>query len=113
MIHPKLLSALCYFSIFFFPLLLPFIIFIVTDDKEVKFHAKRSFISHIIPIILLIIGVIIFSISMFSVENRFINLMNGGFDIWSVAPFIFTLLYGLLFFIIMIWNVIQGIKLLK
>lgn len=111
--NPKLLSALCYFSVFFLPLLLPFIIYLVTDESEVKLHAKRSLISHLIPVILLISGVVIFSLSMFSIDNRMSTIISGGFDFWSIAPFIFTLLYSLLFFVILIWNVFQGVKLLK
>lgn len=109
----KFLSATCYFSVFFFPLLLPFIIYLVTEDKEVKFHAKRSLISHLIPTIVLIAGFVLFSLSLFSVENRFLNIANGRLDIWSVAPFIFTLLYSLLFLFILIWNVFQGVKMVK
>lgn len=114
MTNNKLLSALCYFSIFFFPILLPFVIFLITDNSDVKFHAKRSLISHFIPILLLILGVIIFSLSMFSFENRVASIISGGgFDFWSIAPFIFTLFYSLLFLVIMIWNIIQGVRLLK
>lgn len=109
----KFLSAACYFSVFFLPLLLPFIIYLVTEEKEVKFHAKRSLVSHIIPIIVLIAGFVIFSLSLFSAENRFLNMASGRFDIWSAAPFIFTLLYSLLFLFILIWNVIQGVKVVK
>ena len=113
MSNKKLLSSLCYFSVFFFPLLLPFIIYLVTDESEVKNHAKRALISHLIPVILLIAGVIIFSLSMFSIENRVSNIISGGFDFWSIAPFIFTLLYSALFLIILVWNVFQGVKLLR
>ena len=107
------LSSLCYFSIFFSPLLLPVIIYLVTDDSEVKFHAKRSFISHIIPIALLILGFILFSLSMFSVENRMFEMMNAGFNFWSASPIFFMLLYGLVTLIIFVWNIVQGVKLIK
>lgn len=113
MTNKKLLSALCYFSIFFFPLLIPFIIHVTTDETDVKFHAKRSFISHLIPMALLIVGIIIFSLSMFSVEKRMTAILNQQFDFWQIAPFLFTIIYSLLFFIILIWNVFQGVKVLK
>ncbi|MCZ2260226.1 DUF4870 domain-containing protein [Sporosarcina sp. G11-34] len=109
----KTLSTLCYFSIFFSPLLLPIIILLVTDDTEVKFHAKRSLISHILPVALLIVGFVIFSMSMFSAENRMLEMVTGRFNIWSVSPIIFILLYGLVTAIIFLWNIIQGVKLLK
>ena len=108
-----MLSTLCYFSIFLAPLLLPVIIYLVTDDNEVKFHAKRSLISHIIPIALLIVGFIIFSLSMFSAENRMLDMMGNGFNFWSLSPILFILLYGLVTVIIFVWNIIQGVKLLK
>src|SRR5690625_754883 len=105
MSNNKLLSALCYFSVFFFPLLLPFVIYLMSDELDVKFHAKRSLISHFVPVILLISGVIIFSFSMFTVEKRMMAIINGSFDFWSIAPFLFTLVYSLLFIAILIWNV--------
>ena len=111
----KLLAPLCYFSVFFAPLLIPAIIFFITDDREIKFHAKRSFVSHLVPVVILIAGFIIFSFSMFSFTNR-INVMpdeNFGLGFWQLAPFIFTLIYGLLFIAIMIWNIIQGVKVMK
>lgn len=113
MTNNKLLSALCYFSVFFSPLLLPGIIYLVTEDRDVKYHARRSFVSHLVPVVLLIAGFVIFSFSMFSFENRMMGMLNGGFDFWNLAPFIFMLLYALLFMIILIWNVFQGVKLLK
>lgn len=113
MTNKKTLSALCYFSVFFFPLLIPFVIYLLSDDKEVKIHAKRSFISHLIPIILLIIGVILFSISMFTVEKRMMAVLDQQFDFWQIAPFLFTLVYSLLFMTLLIWNVFQGVKVLK
>jgi hypothetical protein len=113
MTNNKLLSALCYFSIFFSPLLLPAIVYFVTDDHEVKGHAKRSLISHLIPVVLLIAGFILFSYSMVSYESRMHTMLTGQFDFWGLAPFLFMLIYGLLFLIVVIWNVYQGVKVLK
>ena len=70
MSNHKLLAALCYFSVFFALYLLPVIIYFVTDDSEVKHHAKRSLVSHLVPVVLLIAGFIIFSFSMFSSHRR-------------------------------------------
>ncbi|WP_342514461.1 DUF4870 domain-containing protein [Sporosarcina sp. FSL K6-1522] len=111
----KLLAALCYFSVFFAPLLLPVIVFFVTDDREVKFHAKRSLVSHLVPVILLIAGFIIFSFSMFSLTTQMNSMSSDGFgfSFWQWTPFLFILLYGLLFVIIVLWNVVQGVKVLK
>lgn len=113
MSNNKILSALCYFSIFFSPLLLPAIVFFITDDHEVKGHAKRSLISHLAPVVLLIAGFILFSFSIISYESRIQTMMTGQFDFWGLAPFLFMLLYGLLFLFVVIWNVFQGVKVLK
>ncbi|MDN4608364.1 DUF4870 domain-containing protein [Sporosarcina highlanderae] len=113
MSNNKLLAALCYFSIFFSPLLLPAIVYFITDDHEVKGHAKRSLISHLAPVVLLIAGFILFSFSMISYESRIHTMMTGQFDFWGLAPFLFMLLYGLLFLFVVIWNVYQGVKVLK
>ena len=113
MSNNKILPALCYFSIFFSPLLLPAIVYFITDDHEVKGHAKRSLISHLAPVVLLIAGFILFSFSIISYESRIHTLMTGQFDFWGLAPFLFMLLYGLLFLFVVIWNVFQGVKVLK
>ena len=113
MTNNKLLSALCYFSIFFSPLLLPAIVYFITDDYEVKGHAKNSLISHLAPVVLLIAGFILFSFSMFSYESRMETMLTGQFNFWGLAPILFMLIYGLLFLIVVIWNLYQGVKVLK
>lgn len=113
MSNKKILSALCYFSVFFFPLLLPFVIYMTSDEVDVKFHAKRSFISHMIPVLLLLVGAIILSFSIFSVEKRMMALVNHQFDFWSFFPLIFTVTYSVLFIFTFTWNVFQGVKVLK
>lgn len=111
----KLMAALCYFSVFFAPLLLPVIIYFITDDRETKFHAKRSLVSHLVPVVILIAGFIIFSFSMFSFTNQMSGMPSEdfGFGFWQLVPIIFTLIYGLLSLSIAIWNIVQGVKVLK
>lgn len=113
MANKKILSALCYFSVFFFPLLIPFVIYMVSDETDVKFHAKRSFISHMIPVLLLIAGAIILSFSIFSVEKRMMSLVHQQFDFWAIFPLIFTVIYSILFLFTFTWNIFQGVKVLK
>ncbi|WP_153731736.1 DUF4870 domain-containing protein [Sporosarcina obsidiansis] len=113
MSNKKLLSSLCYFSIFFAPLLLPAIIYFVTDEFEVRRHAKKSLISHIIPMALLIAGFIILSFSIFSFNTQSVMSSDGNFMFWGIVPFLFIALYSALFFVVLIWNVYQGIKVLK
>ncbi|MCG3086951.1 DUF4870 domain-containing protein [Sporosarcina cyprini] len=109
----KILSALCYFSIFFAPLLLPVIVYFITNDREVKTHAKRSLISHLAPVVVLIAGFVILSLSLVSFENRMTSLMTGQFDFWSLVPFLFMAVYGVLSLVIIVWNVYQGVKVLR
>jgi predicted Co/Zn/Cd cation transporter (cation efflux family) len=113
MSNSKLLSALCYFSVFFSPLLVPVIVYFVSDDREVKHHAKRAFVSHLVPAVLLIAGFIIFSFSMFSFTGSIDGIPSGNFGFWQLTPILFMLIYGLLLMAILIWNVFQGIKVLK
>lgn len=94
----KILNALSYFSLFFAPFLFPIVVYFVATDHDVKYHAKRAFISHIIPALSAVILVIMFGVSVF---------VNSALSIGIIVLF---LLVGLVDFIILVWNVIQGIK---
>ena len=104
----RVLASLSYFSIFFAGFIFPLIVWLVSQNAFEKYHAKRAFISHllVIPGILLIIIVAVISFNITSSGNASIELQG-------------TLLMGLvLLFIvlsigIMIWNIIQGIKVLR
>jgi hypothetical protein len=115
MTNHKLLAALCYFSVFFAPFLLPGVIYFVTDDREVKHHAKRSLVSHLVPVVLLIAGFVIYTFSMFSASSSIEGLLGqtNGFGFWTWTPVLFTLIYGLLFLAIVVWNVFQGVKMIR
>ena len=57
----KIIASLNYFSVFFAPFLLPIAVYFIVDHHEVKEHAKKALISHIVPflsIIALIITVV-------------------------------------------------------
>lgn len=91
----KLISALCYFSIFFAGFIIPIVIYFITDDPEVKHHAKAAFVSHILPFAsLLFLLIAVFTLPTFS-----------GF-------IIALLLCGVLYAAVTIYNVIQGIRVL-
>lgn len=99
----KLLASLNYFSVFFAPFLLPIVMYFVVDHREVKEHAKKALLSHIIPFISLL-GVIVlflFSIGATSSQEGMLFASFGGF-----------LLVGLINIIVVIWNIVKGIKLL-
>lgn len=109
----KLLSALSYFSVLFAPLILPIIVFFISHDKEVKHHAKKSLISHIVPLVLMII----LFISIFATTVPFSYSMSTTYkepSIWLASgPLIFILFYLVVYAIVLIWNVIQGVKVLR
>ncbi|WP_080844051.1 DUF4870 domain-containing protein [Cytobacillus gottheilii] len=97
----KILSALSYFSIFFAGFIFPLVLFFATSSESVKEHAKKAFISHIIP--LLSVPLLLFAVFM---EPTFTAGANE-------IPFFFlgSLLVSLLLsFIVVIWNIIKGIK---
>ncbi|WP_026694475.1 DUF4870 domain-containing protein [Peribacillus kribbensis] len=95
----KILASLSYFSIFFAPFLLPLIIYFVSDNFYVKGHAKKALLSHLVPflgIIMIITGIIG-------------DFANGGLPVFFIIGII---VYGLLSFIVLIWNIVKGIRLL-
>jgi len=110
----RALSSLCYFSILFAPFLLPIIIYFVTVDREVKFHAKRSLLSHLIPVGLLIIAFVVFAIGMVSASTVSFDGSNSGYGILATGlPFLFMIVYGIISLIVLIWNIVQGVKVLQ
>lgn len=97
----KLISSLCYFSVFFAPFLFPIVVYFVVDEPEMKKHAKASFISHLIPALTFVLFFAVFIPGM-PVSG---DLVFGWF-------LVIMILFGLLSFIIIVWNIIKGIKVL-
>lgn len=111
--NSKMLSALSYFSVLFAPFIVPIIVFFVSQDKEVKHHAKKSLISHIIPVILMIfLFIIIFATVVPASYSMSMTFEQPSF--WMASgPLIFILLYAIIYIIVLIWNIIQGIRVLR
>ncbi|MFJ7828249.1 DUF4870 domain-containing protein [Psychrobacillus sp. NPDC096623] len=108
--NPKILSALSYFSVLFAPFLLPIIVYFISQDSNVKYHAKKSLISHIIPVILLVI----LFISVFSSFTPLTLGFNDQPSLWiAIGPLLLIATYMLVYVIVMIWNIVQGIKVLR
>ena len=104
--NSKALSALNYFSVFFAPFIVPIIIYFISPDPEVKRHSIRALLSHVIPFILgIILVVTLFIVGVFSMQVN----EDKIFVTWVSL----TLGYGLLYLVIVIWNVVQGIKVLR
>jgi hypothetical protein len=98
----KIISALCYFSVFFFGGIFPLIVYFAAEDREVKRNAKRAFFSHIIPLIT--VPFVIWSIILGITGHE------------STVPIVLIptiIVCFLLDVIVFVWNIVQGIKVLK
>lgn len=111
--NSKMLSALSYFSVLFAPFIVPIIVFFVSQDKEVKHHAKKSLISHIIPVILMIILFIIIFASVVPASYSMSMTFEQPSFWMASGPLLFILLYAIVYIIVLIWNIIQGIRVLR
>lgn len=96
----NILASLSYFSIFFAPILVPLVLWIVTNDRYVARHAKNALVSHIVPTVFLVMAIVFFMSGVFFIQNVFVG----------IALFV---LFGLLSLILFIWNIIMGIKVLQ
>lgn len=99
----KVLSALCYFSILFAGFIFPLVVFFVTDDARVKAHAKKAFLSHLIPMIPLVLFVI-------AVINDIVGNSEAVFPALGLIGIGLSILLSL---IVLIWNIVKGVKVLK
>ncbi|WP_456273339.1 hypothetical protein [Bacillus sp. AK031] len=99
----KLLSSLCYFSIFFAGFIFPIIVYFLTDNRDTRQHAKSAFLSHLLPLIALplVIAGIFFDAGVLSV--------GSGVPIFIFIAIGFSLLIS---FGVVLWNVYKGIKVL-
>lgn len=92
----QLLSSLSYFSIFFAPFLLPLIVWIVAQDNYVRGHAKKALFSHVFPFLALI-PLLIF---MFNANHT--SSIIG-----------YVILFFIIYVAVFIYNIYQGIKVLR
>ncbi|EKN71409.1 hypothetical protein BABA_01965 [Neobacillus bataviensis LMG 21833] len=97
----KVLSSLCYFSIFFAGFIFPLAVFIATGDETTKKHAKKSLLSHLIPLIPT-------PLIIFAVFHDFTNLQDTvpAFTIVSIVVLV------IIWIVVVIWNIIKGVKVL-
>lgn len=92
----QLLSSLSYFSIFFAPFILPIVVWLISNDDYVKKHAKRALFSHVFPVIAAVILIIM-------------AIGAGSFG----AVLGYVILFGIIYFGAFIYNVVQGIQVLR
>ena len=97
----KVLSSLCYFSIFFAGFVFPLIVYFASGDDVTKSHAKRSLLSHLIPLIPT-------ALMVFTILNDIFNLHDriSALTIISIVVLLLT------WVIVIIWNIIKGVKVL-
>lgn len=96
----KVLSGLCYFSIFFAGILFPLVVMFALGDGVTKSHAKKAFVSHLIPLI----PVPLLLFALFSDLN---TINNEGIPVFTLVTAGIMVLISL---IVTIWNVIKGVK---
>lgn len=99
----KVLSALCYFSIFFAGFLFPLIVYFLTDNPYVKKGAKAAFLSHLLPVIAvpLVIAGLVMDMGVFAT--------GAGLPVFTIVMIGLAILFSV---VVVIWNVYKGIKVL-
>lgn len=95
----RLLAVGSYLSVFIAPLLFPFLVYFLSSCKVVKYHAKKAIISHILPVLWMVTAVM-FLLYIHTAETSHIVML------FLIAG------AGLLNFVIVIWNVGNGIRVL-
>jgi hypothetical protein len=95
----KVLSGLCYFSIFFAGFIFPLVVYFATGDEVTKQHAKKSLISHLIPLIPT-------PLIVFAVYNDFANMPDRVPALTIISIIGLMIIWG----IVVIWNIIKGVK---
>jgi hypothetical protein len=98
----KVLSGLCYLSLFFAGFIFPLVVFLASGDEITKGHAKKALLSHLIPLIpipLLVIG-------FFHDATRHQNEL-------PVYTIITLIVIALITFVVAIWNIIKGVKVFR
>jgi uncharacterized membrane protein len=94
----RIISSLCYFSIFFAGFIFPAVVYFIVNNPDVKHHAKRAFLSHMLPFLTLL---------------PFIFIPFTGMEGAALLSFLTFGLFGLVSLIVVIWNVIKGILILR
>jgi protein-S-isoprenylcysteine O-methyltransferase Ste14 len=98
----KVLSALSYFSILFAAFIFPLVVFFATEDSETKNHAKKAFLSHLIPL----------APSPLLVISLYFDAAVSSGDV-PVYSIIVGILMVIISIVVVIWNIVKGVKVLK
>lgn len=97
----KVLAGLSYLSIFFAGFIFPLVVFLVSSSSYVKQHAKKAFLSHLIPIIPVpfLVGAAVY-----------LDMTNQMTDSTPIFLIVGAILTGLIAIIVTIWNLVKAIK---
>jgi hypothetical protein len=96
----RVLSSLCYFSIFFAGFIFPLVVYLASGDEVTKMHAKKSLLSHLIPLILL----------PFLVVAIIYDAQGNQVPVFTIVCIV---ILALTILIVVIWNIIKGVKVLS
>ncbi|MCA1031509.1 hypothetical protein LCL95_10780 [Bacillus timonensis] len=96
----KLISSLCYFSIFFAGFIFPIAVYFIVDEHEVKSHALKALFSHLVPLI---------TIPFILVPFFTLTTLEAI----AVVFILLGILILLLNIAVLIYNVVKGIQLLR
>lgn len=100
----KVVNALSYLSIVFAPFIFPFIVWLVSkDNPDMHETAKRAFLLHLIPVVLSILTVLLFTITFATSSG------SKGVAVLFGIVVILVILIDILMFI---YNLYLGIKIL-
>ncbi|OEH92234.1 DUF4870 domain-containing protein [Bacillus solimangrovi] len=97
----KVLSSLCYFSIFFAGFIFPIVVYFVSDDRELKDHAKSALLSHLLPFLSFVAGIILVITT---------SLAGGEPSLLFILFFVIIMAINV---IVVIWNIVKGIQVLR
>lgn len=97
----KVLAGLSYLSIFCVGFIFPLIVFLVSSSTYVKEHAKKALISHLIPIIPVLV------LAGAAVYLELTNQLTDTTPIFLMVGALFTILIAI---IVTIWNLVKAIK---
>lgn len=98
----KVLSALSYFSILFAAFIFPLIVFLASEDPDTKVHAKKAFLSHLIPLI---------PLPLLALSIYFDGTgASGGIPVYTIGCVILMVAISIG---VTIWNIVRGIKALR
>lgn len=101
MSNSKIIKALSYLSITFAPLLVPLIIWILSQSaSSVQYHARRAFFLHLWPVILTVGALIVIGVTGVTTNDVFSTsavslLLLGVIAVIDVVLYIYNLVYGI------------------